>query len=71
MEIRPYQPGDEKEIAALFLNAFGKPMPQGFWQWRYQKNPFLSDVLIHMMWDGNTLAGHYAVSPVEMIAYGK
>lgn len=70
MEIRQYQSGDETKIESLFKDAFGKLMPEGFWNWRYRNNPFTNNIMIHMMWDGDTLAGHYAVSPVEMIVNG-
>lgn len=71
MDIRPYQLGDEKHILKLFEVSFGKSMSLEFWQWRYKKNPFTRDLLIHMMWDKDVLVGHYAVSPVEMIVGGE
>ncbi|MFN7653041.1 MAG: GNAT family N-acetyltransferase [Cyclobacteriaceae bacterium] len=66
MEIKSYQIGDEVKIERLFTETFGKKMPTGFWKWRYQCNPFLKDVLIHLMWDEDNLVGHYALSPIEM-----
>lgn len=67
MEIKPYQPGDEQAIIELFGQSFGKPMTTDFWQWRYAQNPFTSTPMINLMWDGNILAGHYAVFPVELV----
>ena len=71
MEIRPYVPGNERQILQLFEVAFEKHMSPEFWRWRYQANPFTKDMMIHMMWDGDVLAGHYAVSPVAMVVDGK
>ena len=67
LEIRPYAPGDERAILELFLAAFGQPMSEEYWRWRFLRNPAAPDApVIHLMWDGPTLAGHYAVSPVRM-----
>jgi len=69
MIIRPYQPGDEKQILALFRNVFGKPMSQNYWDWRFMKNP-TGLFLIYLAWDGDELAAHYAVSPVTISIEG-
>jgi GNAT superfamily N-acetyltransferase len=63
LEIRPYRPGDEAAIRELFQLAFKKPLSAEFWRWRFAENP-VGEILIDLMWDGETLAGHYAVSPV-------
>jgi len=65
MEIRDYQPGDEKHILDLFEATFGKPMSEGFWKWRFLQNPE-AKIMIKLMWDGTVLAGHYAVSPMKI-----
>ncbi|MFI5212927.1 MAG: GNAT family N-acetyltransferase [Gemmatimonadales bacterium] len=65
LSIRPYQPGDEAKILALFQEAFGKPMSEAYWRWRFADNP-MRTFLIDLMWDGDVLAGHYAVSPVML-----
>ena len=70
MEIRPFSPGDEVHILNLFEASFGKKMSPMFWDWRYRANPFISNIMIHMMWDDEVLAGHYAVSPVQMLVEG-
>lgn len=66
MEIKSYKPGDEQHILALFKAAFGKDISLDFWKWRYANNPFTDNKMINMMWDGDILAGHYAVSPVDL-----
>lgn len=63
MEIRNYQQGDEKCILNLFKLVFKKDMPENFWKWRFLENP-TGYKMIKLMWDNDTLAGHYAVSPV-------
>jgi hypothetical protein len=32
--IRPYQPGDEETLAALWTEAFGRPMTEEHWRWK-------------------------------------
>ncbi|MXS72245.1 GNAT family N-acetyltransferase [Flavobacteriaceae bacterium W22] len=71
MEIRSYQLGDEKAILALFHLAFGKKMSEEYWNWRFANNPFSDELFIDLMWDGDKLVGHYAVSPVDMMINGK
>jgi hypothetical protein len=70
MEVADYKTGDELEILKLFKTSFKKELSLNFWNWRFLNNP-AGDVMIKLMWDGNTLAGHYAVSPVELIINGE
>jgi len=65
MEIRPYREGDEQQILKLFKLSFGKEMTIEYWNWRFANNPFSNDKQIHLMWEGDLLVGHYAVSPTE------
>ncbi len=69
MIIRPYEPGDEKEILSLFEKVFGRPMSENYWRWRFANNPN-GLLLIELAWDGPTLAAHYAVSPVAVSVEG-
>ncbi len=66
MEIRDYKKGDEGKILLLFELVFKRPMSLEQWQWRFENNP-AGKHMIKLMWDGDTLAGHYAVSPVKML----
>lgn len=66
MELRKYQTGDEKQILDLFKLVFKQEMSEEYWNWRFSSNPFTNDKLIYLMWEGDKLIGHYAVSPIEM-----
>ena len=70
MEIKPYEQGDEIEILRLFKSSFGVEMSLEYWEWRYKRNPHYNKLLIHLMWDGGILAGHYALSPVKLLKEG-
>lgn len=70
MEIKNYKKGDEIYILDLFKTSFKKDMNKSFWEWRFLNNPFTKDLYIKLMWDGNKLIGHYAVSPINMIIDG-
>ena len=63
METRDYESGDEIRILELFETVFGRKMSLEYWKWRFEDNP-AGKHMIKLMWDGETLAGHYAVSPV-------
>jgi GNAT superfamily N-acetyltransferase len=70
MTLAPYTPGDEDAILALFKKSFGQEMSPAYWKWRFQDNPFGGEC-ISLMWDGEVLAGHYAVSPLRMLVQGE
>jgi hypothetical protein len=70
MEIRDYRVGDEKKILELFQIAFKKTLSEEFWHWRFESNPE-NKFMIKLMWDGDILVGHYAVSPLRMIVNGE
>jgi hypothetical protein len=44
-------------------------MQESFWRWRFRDNP-INQVFIQLAWEDNTLAAHYAVSPVKMVVKG-
>ncbi|MDX1761040.1 MAG: GNAT family N-acetyltransferase [Christiangramia sp.] len=67
MEIRKYKAGDEEHILELFELAFSKKLTKEFWLWRFKNNPFLDTEMINLMWEEDILAGHYAVSAIEII----
>lgn len=71
MEIKQYKAGDEVKILELFKLAFNKEMTPEYWKWRFQDNPFTKDIMIHLMWDGDKMVGHYAICPIEMIIDGE
>jgi hypothetical protein len=65
MEIRNYSANDETKILQLFETVFKKPLSTEAWNWRFAHNP-VGKFMIKLMWDGDILAGHYAVSPLFM-----
>lgn len=73
MKIQPYKNGDEEQILELFQLSFGQKMSKAYWEWRFQKKPFLEKDVnsIFLMWDNEKLVGHYAVSPIELQIEGK
>jgi hypothetical protein len=70
MVTKDYAPNDEKKILELFRLSFRKELSLDYWNWRFRDNP-TKKLMIKLMWDGDTLAGHYAVSPVEMVIDGE
>lgn len=69
MEIRPYQAGDEAAILDLFKTTFGRDLPLAFWRWRQVDNPS-GGPWTELVWDGDRLAGHYAVSAANLCIDG-
>ncbi len=66
MEIRDYSTGDEYKILELFTLVFKKEMSLDYWKWRFSDNPERM-TMIKLMWDGDLLAGHYALFPVRLL----
>ena len=71
MELKRYKEGDEEQILELFELAFKKKLSKDFWLWRFKNNPFLEPEMINLMWKDDVLAGHYAVSALEMVVDDK
>ena len=65
MHITNYRSGNEKDILELFEMAFKREMSIEYWRWRFETNP-AGKYLIKLMWEGDLLIGHYAVSPVVL-----
>lgn len=70
LEIRACRPADEGAILALFRQSYGRDMGQDYWSWRFQHNPS-GPGIIYLAWDGDTLAAHYAVTPVRFQVGGR
>jgi len=70
LDIRPWRPGDETAIIALFETVFARPMTPAFWRWRFLDHP-AGGPLIMLAWDGDRLAGHYAASHAPLVVEGK
>lgn len=70
MKILPYKAGDEHYILELFETSFGKKLLPQFWNWRFADHPS-GRYMIMLMWDGDRVVGHYALSPCKMIIQGQ
>ncbi len=70
LDIRPWRPGDEIAIIALFETVFARPMTPAFWRWRFLDHP-AGGPLIMLAWDGDRLAGHYAASHAPLSVEGE
>jgi len=70
VEIKQYKKGDEKNILELFKLSFNQVMSIDYWKWRFIDNP-IGTQMIYLMWDNNTLVGHYAVSPTILKLNGE
>jgi GNAT superfamily N-acetyltransferase len=63
--LRPYEHGDEREIAGLFEICFGKRLPPEHWEWKYTKNPYGNRSVMVVVTDGR-ITGHYGAYPVHI-----
>lgn len=63
--IRDYNINDGQAILDLFSLSFGKKLPMAAWNWRYPEG--LEQPVVKLMFDGETLIGHYAVTPQPIL----
>ncbi|GAA0079040.1 hypothetical protein UT300005_34190 [Clostridium sp. CTA-5] len=70
LQIKDYQKNDEKMILNLFKKSFNQDLNYEEWKWNYNDNIY-SDKYIKLMWDLDTLAGHYSILPTQMKIYNK
>lgn len=70
LELRPYQAGDERHIVELFQTCFNRELSEKHWRWRYLENPVGLGVIC-LVWDGDTLVAHHAVSCVGLCVQGQ
>jgi hypothetical protein len=54
------------KIFQLFKDCFKKSIDENLWNWAYIENPNGSPV-VSLYFDGNILAGHYAVIPIKLL----
>lgn len=66
LDIRPWRPGDEHDICALFESSFGRTMGLEFWRWRFAMHP-AGDPLVMLAWDGDQLVAHYGASQAPLL----
>ncbi|RMH72552.1 MAG: GNAT family N-acetyltransferase [Gemmatimonadetes bacterium] len=57
--LRPYRPGDEAELVALYRRVFQQERTMAHWQWKFGENPAGNQTLIAQAPDGK-MAAQYA-----------
>ncbi|MEZ4264706.1 MAG: GNAT family N-acetyltransferase [Polyangiaceae bacterium] len=73
MNVRPMDHASESELRAvleLFSLVYGRELSPEFYRWRFLANPF-GPPLVTLLWDGDTLAGHYSASPMRSFCDGE
>lgn len=70
LEYKRYKEGDETKILDLFEVTFGIELAPSFWRWRQLENP-AGGPWTELVWDGDRLAGHYAVAAAKFSINGE
>ena len=68
-QIRPFMPGDEEQIQALFERTFGKKRSLEEWKWKFLANPQVGKVphiWVAYVPDTGRIVGHYAGIPCRI-----
>ncbi len=59
---RPYRPGDEEGIFALFRTAYGKERSPAYWRWKFCDNPAGQQIMLAVT-EAGEVVGQYAAVP--------
>src|SRR5689334_11417876 len=66
-DIRPYRPGDEHGLVALFAQVFGRPVTVDHWRWKLKGQPApVENVWVAFAVDDGRVIGQYAGIPVRV-----
>ncbi len=69
---RRYQPGDERDLLALFNRVFGKQRSLEHWRWQFERNPYAPPTMIVARRESDgLLAGSHVVMPIALNTAGK
>lgn len=60
--VRTYQPGDERQILALFHHVFRQPRDMAHWRWKFAANPAGHQITLAVCADGR-IVGQFAGLP--------
>jgi GNAT superfamily N-acetyltransferase len=70
-EMRPYAPGDEEALVALFAEVFGRAVSVDWWRWKLKGRPTpMENVLVAVSNDGE-IVGQYAAIPARVKVGGR
>jgi hypothetical protein len=70
-DVRPYQPGDEEQLVALYARVFGRPRSLAFWRWKLKGRdaPF-ETVWVAVTTEGQII-GQYGGIPLRVQLHGQ
>jgi hypothetical protein len=57
---------NKEKIFQLFKDCFKQSIDKDLWNWAYIENPN-GNPIVSLYFDGNVLAGHYAVIPIKLV----
>ncbi|HVS14437.1 MAG TPA: GNAT family N-acetyltransferase [Thermoanaerobaculia bacterium] len=69
--VRPYRPGDEDAILALFRRSFHVERDRAHWAWKYAANPHGAHRISLARDPGGELVGQYCAYPVRLLQDGR
>jgi hypothetical protein len=70
LAVRPYEPGDEVAIQAMYETVFGRARTLAEWRWRLREGPD-GPALAYVLTSGDRLVGHQAHIPARVWVRGE
>lgn len=70
-EVRPYQPGDEEQLVALYARVFGRPRSVAFWRWKLKGRNAPFETVWVAVTDAGQIIGQYGGIPLRVQLHGQ
>lgn len=69
--VRPYQPGDETHLVALYTRVFGRPRSLEFWRWKLKGRDAPFETVWVAVTTGGQIIGQYGGIPLRVQLHGQ
>jgi predicted N-acetyltransferase YhbS len=70
--VRPYRPGDETQLAALYAEAFGRERRPDVWRWKLMEREVSpGSTWVAATHEGERIVGHYGGTPLKLRSRGE
>jgi predicted N-acetyltransferase YhbS len=70
-DVRPYQPGDEEQLVALYARVFGRPRSLEFWRWKLKGRDAPFETVWVAATDKGQIIGQYGGIPLRVQLHGQ
>lgn len=70
-DVRPYRPGDEEQLVALYARVFGRPRSLAYWCWKLKGRDAPFETVWVAVTDAGQIIGQYGGIPLRVQLHGQ